>query len=281
MLQGGRVFNDVTFVTLLTSLIICAMLDIRLIREKPDVVRERLATRGGGDEAKIDDVLRVDAERRQTETALQQLNADRKRLSKEIGGKKSRGEQTDEFEQHVREIGEQIAELSAQATAAEGEQNDLLLRIANLPHESVPIGKDAAANRVVRTWGEKPLLSKPADHVGLGAKLHLLDLERAAKLSGSGFICFTGAGARLERGLINFMIDLHTREHGYTEISPPFLVRRDCMIGTSQLPKFEADMYGLEENQVFLAPTAEVQLTNLHREEIVSVADVPRKLVAR
>src|SRR5947208_9266372 len=117
MLQGGRVFNDVTFVTLLTSLIICAMLDIRLIREKPDFVRERLATRGGGDEAKIDDVLRVDAERRQTETALQQLNADRKRLSKEIGGKKSRGEQTAEFEQHVREIGEQIAELSAQATA--------------------------------------------------------------------------------------------------------------------------------------------------------------------
>ena len=121
------------------------MLDIRLIREKPDFVRERLATRGGGDEAKIDDVLRVDVERRKTETALQQLNADRKRLSKEIGGKKSRGEPTDELEQHVRQIGEQIADLNARATAAEGEQNDLLLRIANLPHESVPIGKDAAA----------------------------------------------------------------------------------------------------------------------------------------
>ena len=256
------------------------MLDIRLIREKPDFVRERLATRGGGDETKIDDLLRADIERRKAETALQQLNADRKRLSKEIGGKKSRGEPTEDLEQRVREIGEQIAKLNAQATAADEKQKDLLLRIANLPHEGVPIGKDAAANRLVRTWGEKPRLSKPVDHVTLGANLNLLDMDWAAKLSGSGFICFTGAGARLERALINFMIDLHTHEHGYTEISPPFLVRRDCMIGTSQLPKFEMDMYGLEENRIFLAPTAEVQLTNLHREEIVSAADLPRKFVA-
>jgi len=256
------------------------MLDIRLIREKPEFVRERLATRGGGDETKIDDLLCADIERRKAETALQQLNADRKRLSKEIGGKKSRGEPTEDLEQRVREIGEQIAKLNAQATAADEKQKDLLLRIANLPHEGVPIGKDAAANRLVRTWGEKPRLSKPVDHVTLGANLNLLDMDWAAKLSGSGFICFTGAGARLERALINFMIDLHTHEHGYTEISPPFLVRRDCMIGTSQLPKFEMDMYGLEENQIFLAPTAEVQLTNLHREEIVSAADLPRKFVA-
>ena len=131
------------------------MLDIRLIREKPDFVRERLATRGGGDEAKIDDVLRVDIERRQTETALQQLNADRKRLSKEIGGKKSRGESTEELEQRVREIGEGIGELNTQATAAEKKQKDLLLRIANLPHESVPSGKDATANRLVRSVGRE------------------------------------------------------------------------------------------------------------------------------
>jgi len=256
------------------------MLDIRLIREKPDFVRARLATRGSGDEAKIDEVLRVDAERRKLETALQQLNADRKRLSKEIGGRKSRGETTDEVEQHVRQIGEQIAELNARATAAEDEQNNLLLQIANLPHESVPVGKDPGANRVVRSWGEKPRLTKPADHVALGTRLNLFNPEWAAKLSGSGFICFTGAGAKLERALINFMIDLHTREHGHVEISPPFFVRRDCMIGTSQLPKFEADMYGLEENQLFLAPTAEVQLTNLHREEILSAADLPKKFVA-
>src|SRR5882672_7165148 len=255
------------------------MLDIRLIREKSDLVRERLATRGGGDEAKIDEVLRVDAERRQMETALQQLNADRKRLSKEIGSKKSRSEPTDELEQRVRQIGDQIADVNSRTTAAETAQTNLLLQIANLPHESVPIGKDPSANRVVRSWGEKPGLTEPADHVALGTKLNLFDLDRAAKLSGSGFICFTGAGAKLERALINFMIDLHTREHGYVEISPPFLVRRDCMIGTSQLPKFEADMYGMEGDQVFLAPTAEVQLTNLHRDEIVSVADLPRKFV--
>ena len=258
----------------------CAMLDVRLIREKPDFVRERLATRGGGDEAKIDEVLRVDAERRKLETALQQLNADRKRLSKEVGTKRSSGGATAELEARVRKIGDEIVDLTKRTAATEVEQEGLLLEIANLPHESVPIGKDPGANRVVRSWGEKPRLTNPADHVALGAKLKLFDLERAAKLSGSGFICFTGAGAKLERALINFMIELHVREHGYVEVSPPFLVRRDCMIGTSQLPKFEADMYGLEENQLFLAPTAEVPLTNLHRDEILNFVDLPKKFAA-
>ena len=256
------------------------MLDIRLVREKPDFVRARLATRGGGDEAKIDEVLRVDAERRKTETELQRSQSERNRLSKEIGGKKSRGEASNELEAEVRKIGEQIADLTQRASAFDEAQRNLLLETPNLPHESVPVGKDPSANRVVRTCGDKPRLTKPVDHVALGTRLNLLDLDRAAKLSGSGFICFTGAGAKLERALINFMIDLHTREHGYVEISPPFLVRRDCMIGTSQLPKFEADMYGLEENQLFLAPTAEVPLTNLHREEILSAADLPKKFVA-
>ncbi len=228
----------------------------------------------------LDIRLIVDSERRQLETALQQLNADRNRSSKEIGKKRSGGDATDELEQRVRQIGDQIADLNARATAAEAAQNNLLLQIANLPHESVPIGKDPSANRVISTWGEKPRLTEPADHIALGTRLNLFNPEWAAKLSGSGFICFTGAGAKLERALINFMIDLHTGEHGYVEISPPFLVRRNCMIGTSQLPKFEADMYGLEENQLFLAPTAEVQLTNLLHEEILSVADLPKKFVA-
>jgi seryl-tRNA synthetase len=256
------------------------MLDIRLIREKPDFVRERLATRGGGDEAKIAEVLSVDAERRKIETQLQRLQADRNRLSKEIGAKRSRNEPSEELEAQARKIGDEILDLTQRSGTFDDEQRNLLLETPNLPHESVPIGKDPSANRVVRSWGEKPKLTKPADHVALGAKLKLFDLERAAKLSGSDFICFTDAGAKLERALINFMIDLHTREHGYIEISPPFLVRRDCMIGTSQLPKFEADMYGLEENQVFLAPTAEVQLTNLYREEILGVTDLPKKFVA-
>ena len=256
------------------------MLDIHLIREKPDFVRERLATRGGGDERKIDEVICVDGERRKLETALQHLNAERRRLSKEIGAKRAASGATTDLEARVREIGDEIVDLNKRTSAGEEEQRNLLLEIANLPHGSVPIGKDPSANRVVRSWGEKPRLTDPADHLALGVKLKLFDLERAAKLSGSGFICFTDAGARLERALINFMIELHVREHGYIEISPPFLVRRDCMIGTSQLPRFEADMYGLEENQLFLTPTAEVPLTNLYRDEILSIVDLPKKFVA-
>jgi len=251
------------------------MLDIRLVREQPDFVKSRLATR------KIDEVLRVDAERRKAETALQQLNGDRKRFSKEIGGKRARGEPAEELETKVREIGDQIALLNEQTSAADEQQKDLLLGIPNLPHANAPVGKDANDNPVVRSWGEKPdLKGAVQDHVALGTKLKLFDLERAAKLSGSGFICFTGAGAKLERALIQFMLDLHTREHGYLELSPPFLVRRECMVGTTQLPKFEEDMYGLENNQLFLAPTAEVPVTNFHREEILAASELPKKFVA-
>lgn len=257
------------------------MLDIRLIREQPDFVKARLATRGGEDIAKIDEVLRVDSERRKAETALQQLNADRKRLSKEIGGKRSRGESAEEIEARVREIGDQISLLNEQTFAVEEQQKQILLGIPNLPHASAPVGKDSSENPVVRTWGEKPALGDPVlDHVALGTQLKLFDPERATKLSGSGFICFTGAGARLERALIQFMLDLHTREHGYLEMSPPALVRRECMVGTTQLPKFEEEMYGLENGQLFLAPTAEVQVTNFHREEILAAAELPKKFVA-
>src|SRR5216110_2128304 len=257
------------------------MLDIRLIREKPDFVRERIASRGGGDAAKIDELLKVDAERRKAETELQQVQSGRNRLSKEIGGKKSRGEATKDLEAEVRKIGDQIVDLDQRSASFDEQQRNLLLEIPNLPHESVPLGKDPSANKVVREWGKKPKLAdKVLDHDVLGEKLKILDVERATKLSGSGFICFTGAGAKLERALINFMIDLHTREHRYVEISPPFLVRRDCMVGTSQLPKFEADMYGLEENQLFLAPTAEVPVTNFHREERLPAAELPKKIVA-
>ena len=258
----------------------CAVLDIRIVREQPDFVKSRLALRCSGDEQKIDELLRVDAERRKAETALQALNAERKKLSKEIGGMRSRGQDSLELENRVRKIGEEIARLSEDVNLVDGQQKEMLLEIPNLPHLKVPIGKDASANPVVRSWGAKPNLDSPLDHVTIGTNLKLFDLERAAKLSGSGFICFTGAGARLERALIQFMLDLHTREHGYEEMSPPFLVRRECMIGTSQLPKFEADMYGLENSQLFLAPTAEVPVTNFHREEILSADKLPKKYVA-
>jgi seryl-tRNA synthetase len=258
----------------------CAVLDIRIVREQPDFVKSRLALRCGGDEEKIDELLRVDAERRKAETALQGLNAERKKLSKEIGGMRSRGQGSLELENRVRKIGEEIARLNEDVNLVDGQQKEMLLEIPNLPHLKVPIGKDASANPVVRSWGAKPDFDSPLDHVTIGTSLRLFDLERASKISGSGFICFTGAGARLERTLIQFMLDLHTREHGYEEMSPPFLVRRECMIGTSQLPKFEADMYGLENNQLFLTPTAEVPVTNFHREEILSADELPKKYVA-
>ena len=257
------------------------MLDIHLIREKPDFVHERLATRGGDEAARIDELLKVDAERRKAETELQRLQSERNRLSKEIGARKSRGEATKELEGEVRKLGDATVDLNQRTAGSDEQQRNLLLEIPNLPHESVPLGKDPSANKVVREGGRKPKLAgKALDHVALAEKLKILDLERATKLSGSGFICFTGAGAKLERALINFMLDLHTREHGYTEISPPFLVRRDCMIGTSQLPKFESDMYGLQNGELFLAPTAEVPVTNLHREEILAIVDLPKKFVA-
>jgi len=261
--------------------IVRPMLDIRLIRENPDYVRQRLATRHGDAHLKIDEILACDRQRRELETRLQQLNGDRKRLSKEIGMLRAKGESSAELEETVRNIGDEIAVVNEQTAKADEAQRDLLLQLPNLPHDGNPIGKDAADNPVVRTWGEKPTLAfTPADHVALGAKLGLFDPERATKISGSGFICFTGQGARLERALINFCLDLHTREHGYLEVSPPFLIRRDSMVGTGQLPKFEDDMYGLEDGQVFLAPTAEVPVTNLHREEILGLADLPKSFAA-
>ncbi len=263
------------------------MLDIRLIRDQPDFVKTRLATRGGGsaDGAGIDQVLACDTRRRRVETELQACNAQRNRLSKEIGQKRARGEETSGLEAEVRGIGDQIASLNREATAADDEQRVLLLGIPNLPHAAAPIGRDAADNPVVRTWGEKPdhaalLGREPEDHLAIGTRLGLFDPERAVKISGSGFACFTGAGARLERALISFLLDLHTGAHGYYEISPPFVVRRECMVGTTQLPKFEDDMYGLEENTLFLTPTAEVPVTNLHREEILAADALPKKLVA-
>lgn len=195
--------------------------------------------------------------------------------------KRAKKEPSEELEAQVRGIGDEIAQIDTETAAADTALRDLLLQLPNLPHDQNPIGKDAADNPEVRRWGNKPEFAfAPADHMTLGAKLALFDPERAAKISGSGFICFTGAGARLERALIQFCLDLHSKEHDYLEVSPPFLIRRDAMVGTGQLPKFEEDMYGLENGEVFLAPTAEVPVTNLHREEILSLADLPKRFVA-
>jgi len=256
------------------------MLDIRLIREKPDFVKERLAARGDGSASLIDAILDSDALRRSLETELQKLNADRKRISKEIGMHRGKGEETSDLEARVRAMGDDITRLNQETAEADARQRDFLLQLPNLPHPNAPIGLDAAANPVVRTWGEKPALATPRNHIDIGADLALFDLERAARMSGSAFACYTGQGARLERALINFMLDLHTREHGYTEVSPPFVIRRDALIGTGQLPKFEEQLYRCERDELYLAPTAEVPVTNLYREEILQLTDLPKKFVA-
>lgn len=256
------------------------MLDIRLIRENPDFVKSRLGTRGPGFDTQVDAVLGIDAERRRRETRLQQLQAERKRISKEIGGRKTRGEDTAEIEAQGRAIGEEINELSRAAGEAEEQQRDLLLALPNLPHDGAPVGKDAADNPVVKSWGDKPALADPLDHVRLGEQLRLFDLERAAKISGSGFVCFTGPGARLQRGLINFCLDLHTRAHGYIEMAPPLLVRPEALVGTTQLPKFGDQLYHCAADDVYLVPTAEVPVTNFHAGEILAAGDLPKKFVA-
>jgi seryl-tRNA synthetase len=257
-----------------------AMLDIRLIRENPELVKQRLAARGGDLHLQVDALIEIDAARRRRETQLQHLQGDRKRISKEIGGRKARGEETSEVEAQVRAIGDQISELNREATESENQQREMLLGLPNLPHEAAPVGADASANPVVKIWGEKPEVTSPLDHVKLGERLGLFDLERAAKMSGSGFVCLTGIGARLQRALIQFCLDLHTREHGYVEMSPPFLVRPEAVEGTGQLPKFRDQLYHCSEDDVFLVPTAEVPVTNFHRDEILTPAGLPKRYVA-
>ena len=255
------------------------MLDIRLLREDADAVKARLATRSGNYADLIDQILACDARRRESETRVQHLRAEKNRLSKEIGGLKKSGGDSSQLESQVKGFSEEMEELGRTAAELDAEQRDLLLRVPNLPNPELPIGSDAEANVAIKHWGE-PAPMNPEDHVAIGERLGLFDLERAAKISGSGYVLFTGAGARLERALINFLLDLQTHSHGYTEIAPPVLVRRDCMEGTGQLPKFEDDMYGFDEGAAFLTPTAEVSVTNIRRDEILSESELPLKYTA-
>lgn len=258
------------------------MLDIRLIRDNPDFVRERLTTRDPELSKMVDEVLMIDSARRRLQTEVQRLSAERNQLSKAIGALRSKKESSAGEELRVRAIGEEIARLNQAVAGADETQRKLMLGIPNLPHPGAITGADADANREVRVWGDKPTFNfQPVDHVDLGTRLGLFDPVRAAKISGSGYVCFTNLGARLQRGLIQFLLDLHTSKHGYVEYCPPYIVRRDCMVGTGQLPKFEEDAYGLEEGQAFLIPTAEVPLTNLYREEILSEAELPKYFVAQ
>lgn len=255
------------------------MLDIKRIREAPEAVKERLARRDASSPSLIDRLLELDRSVRNSETELQNLQAERNRLSKEIGKIRSQGGDATEIQNQVKSFSERMAALSAQSSTEETERHALLLRIANLPQEETPVGATPEDNPTLRTWGE-PKRGEHPDHLAIANQLGLLDLERAAKISGSGFACFTGAGARLERALINFLLDLHTGPNGYREIAPPLLIREASMVGTGQLPKFEEDMYGLKDDPLFLAPTAEVPVTNLYREEILAEEELPLKLAA-
>ncbi len=255
------------------------MLDIRLLREDAAAVKTRLATRSGQYADLVDQILACDARRRESETRVQHLRAEKNRLSKEIGGIKKSGGDSSELEAQVKGFSEEMEELGRTASELDAEQRDLLLRVPNLPAPGLPEGHNADANVAIKHWGE-PAPMNPEDHVAIGERLGLFDLERAAKISGSGYVLYTGAGARLERALINFLLDLQTRAHSYTEIAPPVLVRRECMEGTGQLPKFEDDMYGFDEGAAFLTPTAEVSLTNIRRDEILQESELPLKYTA-
>jgi seryl-tRNA synthetase len=258
------------------------MLDIRKIRENPDFYRERLARRHGGDEKAVALLLALDERRRKCVQEVEALKGERNRTSKEIGALKAKGGDIAEKSAAMKKLGDQIAQLDQDLAAIEGEQTDLLLRTPNITHDSVPVGEAAAENRIERTVGEAAKFTfKPKTHWEIGAQLGLIDLDAATKISGSGFIVFKGAGAKLERALINYLLDLHTEQHGYTEVSPPFLVRGECMQGTSQLPKFAEDMYRVDEDPpLYLVPTAEVPVTNLHREEILPSSRLPIRYAA-
>ena len=259
-----------------------AMLDIRIIRENPEYVKERVRLRGGDHWMLVDKVLECDVKRRNAETEKQALSQERNSSSKLIGQlmKEGRREEAEELKTRMSAVGDRIRELDAVATAAAEEQENLLLSIPNMPHDGAPIGADETANPELRQWGSKPEIADPKDHVELGTKLGLLNFEDAARISGSGFIVYHGLGARLERALINFLLDTQTLENGYEETGVPFMVKRACMYGTGQLPVFEDDMYGLEQNAMFMAPTAEVPLTNLYREQILRESDLPIKITA-
>ncbi len=266
------------------------MLDIKVIREQTDFVRERLAARGAGDEAKIAEALALDEQRRKGLAEVEQLKARRNSVSKEIGalmGQKKIAE-AEAKKTETKDIGHRITELDRQVAEVEAARDQILLRLPNLPHPNVAPGKDAADNPEVRVGGAKPEFAfKPKSHVELCESLKLIDFARGAKLSGSGFLLYTNWGARLERALISFLLDLHTTQHGYTEVSPPYIVGEHCMVGVGQFPKFRDQAYAVQEGldagtlgKLYLLPTAEAPVANIHRDEILKESQLPIRYVA-
>ncbi len=255
------------------------MLDIKFIRDNPDLVKDGIRKKYG--DADIDHILDVDRQRREILTELEQLRERRNKVSGDIAVMKKNKEDAAAQIAAMKEVGQTISQREQQLRNIEEKLDGMLLLVPNLPHESTPVGKDEAANVIVRHWGEPPQMAfKPAPHWELAAKLGMIDFERGAKLAGSGFILYTGVGARLERALINFMLDVHTSRHGYIEVSPPFMVNRQTMTGTGQLPKMHEDMYQLSDETLYLIPTAEVPITNIYANEILNGDELPKLFVA-
>jgi seryl-tRNA synthetase len=259
------------------------MLDLNYVRENIDKVREALSARGADTNA-LDDFTGADEERRRVIAESDQLNAQHNASSREIGAlmKEGKKEEAEARRAQVAELKDRIGELDQLRAVTESRMHELLSTLPNVPHESVPVGADESANVEVRRWGTPPKFDfQPKDHVDLGTALGILDLERATKIASARFAILNGAGARLERALINFMLEVHTREHGYVETLPPFIVNRDALFGTAQLPKFEADLFKLEDERgLYLIPTAEVPVTNYHREEILDASQLPMRWAA-
>lgn len=259
------------------------MLDLNFVREHLEEVRAKLQSRGLPANA-LDDFSTAEAERRRVIGESDQLNAERNAASREIGAlmKEGKRDEADTRRQQVVELKERITGLDQAREKAEAVIRDLLASLPNVPDDSVPVGKTDTENVEVRRWGKKPEFDfEPKDHVDLGASLGILDLERAAKISGARFAILNGAGARLSRALVNLMLDVQTRENGYNETLPPFIVNKQSLFGTAQLPKFEEDLFKLtDERELYLIPTGEVPVTNYHRDEILDAANLPLKFAA-
>ena len=255
------------------------MLDVKLLREDLTRVRERLATRGI--EIAWDEFVYLDQQRRDALARIEKLKERKNRLSGEIGKVKKSGGDATALMGEVEEVSETIRQGEDPLAEIEARFEKLMLTMPNLPEPSVPAGRSAAENREVRRWRDPPQFDVPAkNHWDIGEELGILDFTRAAKIAGARFALYKDAGARLERALINFMLDLHTQKHGYREVLPPFLVNRDAMTGTGQLPKFEEDLFRVSEPDFFLIPTAEVPVTNIHREEMLEREQLPIRYVA-
>ena len=255
------------------------MLDMKFVRDNPEKVMDAVRKRNG--ELNLDEFLALDKERREITQQVEALKNERNTASKEIGKLKKAGENAEEKMAEVRAIGDKIASDDVRLRDIEARLKTIMLAIPNIPAEDVPVGKSDADNPEVRRWGEPRKFDfEPLSHWDLGEKLDILDFERGHKISGARFTVYKGLGSRLERSVINFYLDLHTAEHGYTEFFPPFIVNSDSMQGTGQLPKFAEDMFKLQGMDMYLIPTAEVPITNLHRDEILNGDDLPLRYCA-